>query len=105
MFWQVTLRVLGDYVLCLVARQLYEESIAGYVGNLEVESHTALLGAFEVAGTTQLEVSFGNAESVVSVAHDVDALACVVAEFIWCDKDAIALVGSTSHASAQLMEL
>ena len=54
----------SDNPLGLVACHLHDETISGYVGNLKVKSHAALLGAFKVARTTQFQVGLGNAEAI-----------------------------------------
>ena len=98
-------RVGIDYLLRLVACELHELSVACYIGYLQVEGYSALLRSFKVAGSTELEVGFGDAESVVRLTHDVDAFACLRREFVVGHEDAVALVGTTAHASTQLMQL
>lgn len=98
-------RIGFDYLLRLVARQLHELTVAGYVRNLQIESHTTLLRTFQIARSAQLEVGLGYAETIVCLTHDVDALACFGRKFISGDKYAVALIGTTANPSAQLMEL
>ncbi len=57
------------------ACQLNQLTVSGNIRYLQVESHAALLRAFQVAGTTELQVGLGDAETVVGIAHDVNALA------------------------------
>ena len=104
-FGFLALRVVVNDALRLVARHLDDLSVAGYVGNLQVEGHSALLRAFKVAGPAQFQVSLGNAEAVVGVAHDVDACGRFLGQLVVCHEDAERLVGAASHASAQLVQL
>ena len=53
----------------------------------------------------QLQVGLGNTETVVRLAHDVDAFAGVFRQFVVSDEDAIALVGAASHSASELMQL
>ena len=48
-------------------------SVGSEVGNAQIESNAALLGAFDVAGAAQLHVGFCNLESVGSFGHDFQA--------------------------------
>ena len=74
MLWSVAVRVAVYYLLCLVASHLHQLSVSGYVGYLQVESHSTLLGALKVARTSQFEVCLGYAETVVCLTHDVESL-------------------------------
>ena len=102
---QLQLRVEVDDALRLVAGHLHQLAVGGNVGNLQVEGHAALLRAFQVAGSAQLQVGFGNAEAVVRLAHDVDALARVLRQLIGGDEDAERLVGAAPHTAPQLVQL
>ena len=71
-----TTRASGLHRLSAHHREREERpQVACYVGYLQVEGNAALLRAFEVAWSAQLEVGLSDAESVVGLAHDVDALA------------------------------
>ena len=85
--------------------QLYELSIACNVGNFQIKGHAALLGAFQIARSAQLQIGLSNAEPVVGITHDVDALTGVLAKLIWGNEDTEALVGTTTHTSAELVQL
>lgn len=52
------------------------------------------------AGTSELEVSLSDAETVICLAHDIDALAGVLTQLVVGDEDAVALVGTPSDTSA-----
>ena len=81
----VALRLTGgvcvDDALCLVACHLYNLSVACDIGNFEVESHAALLCSLQIARSTQFQVGFGNAETIVGLSHDVYALARLFSQF------------------------
>ena len=85
--------------------QLYELSVACNVGNFQIKGHAALLGALQIARPAQLQIGLGNAEPVVGITHDVDALTGVLAKLIWGDEDTETLVGTTTHTSAELVQL
>ena len=91
--------------MSFVAGQLDNLAVTGDVGNLQVEGHAALLRSLQVSRSAQLQVGFGNLKPVVGLAHDVDALACLHGHLIARHKDAEALVGTSSHPAAQLVEL
>ncbi len=84
---------------------LQELAVAGEVGDVEVEGDAALLGALEVAGAAQLEVGFGYLEAIASAGHDVEAFAALLAELVAGDEQAVRLVGTATHTSAQLVQL
>ena len=63
------------------------------------------MGALQVARSAQFQIGFGNAETIVGIAHDINALACLLTELEWCDEDAETLVGTTAYASSELVEL
>ncbi len=67
--------IVVDDFLCFCARQLYQLTVSGYIRYFQVEGHSALLGALQVARTTELQVGFGYAESIVGITHDVYSLA------------------------------
>ncbi len=89
----------------LIARHLHYLSVARDVGNLQVESHAALLRSLQITGSAELKVGLGNAETVVGLAHDVDALAGVLAQLVGRHEQTERLVGTAPHPAAQLMEL
>ena len=91
--------------LCLVACHLNYLSVACDIGNFQVECHSALLCALQVARPSELEVGLCNLEAVVGGAHDVDALACLGGEGIWGYEYAVALLCPTPYPSAQLVQL
>ena len=80
-------------------------TVACDIRNLQVKSHAALLGSLQVTRSAQLQIGLGNAETVVGVAHDIDALTGFLAELKGGDEDAETLVGTTAYASSELMEL
>ena len=63
------------------------------------------MGTLQIARTTQLQVSLGNAETIVGLAHDVDALAGVGTEFQAGDENAVRLVSTTTYTTTKLMQL
>ena len=81
--------VVVDNLLRLVARHLNQLSVACDVGNLKVEGQSALLRAFQVARSAQLEVGLGNSETIVGVAHYVDALARFLCQLGLCNQYAV----------------
>ena len=104
-FRSLLLGVLVEDVVGYVTSELYELSVTRDVGNMEVERHTALLCTLEIAWSTEAEVGFGNLEAIGGLAHDVDALASLLREIVLRDEDTIALIGSTPHATTELVKL
>ena len=78
---------------------LYNLSVACDIGNFEVESHAALLCSLQIARSTQFQVGFGNAKTIVGLTHDVYALARLFSQFGCGHKDAVALFGTSAHTS------
>lgn len=72
---------------------------------MQVERQTRLLRALQIAGSAELQVRFGNAETVVGGDHDVHPLARLLGEFDLGEQDAITLVGTAPHPAPQLVEL
>ena len=64
-----------------------------------------MLGTFEVTWSTQFEVLFGNLEAIGGIDHHLDALTGGLANLELGDQDAVALVGTTSHPTTQLVQL
>ena len=98
-----TFRVFVDNFLGFVTSHLNELPVTRNVCNLQIEGHAALLGALKIARTAQLQIGLGNTEAVVGVAHDVDALAGVLTEFVGGDEYAVALVGTTTNTPSELV--
>ena len=71
----IAFRIVVDDFLCFCARQLYQLTVSGYIRNLQVESHAALLRSLQVAGTTEFQVGLGDTETVVRIAHDINSFA------------------------------
>ena len=101
----IALRVVVDDFLGFIACQLNQLAVSGNIRYLQVESHAALLRTFQVAGTTELQIGFGDAKTVVGITHDVDALACLLRKLEVGDEDAVTLVAASSHTASQLMQL
>ena len=97
--------VVVDDDLGLVASHLNELPVACNVSDFLVESHSALLGSFQVARSAQLQIGLGNAETVVGFAHDIDTLAGIGRQLETGDEDAVRLVGTTTNTSSELVEL
>ena len=62
-------------------------------------------GAARLAGTAQLQIHFGDFEAVIGAAHGFHAGLAVSGQLVICDEDAIRLVGTATHATAQLVQL
>ena len=71
-----------DDGLCFCACQLYNLSVSCNIGYLQVESHSALLGSFQIARSSELEIGFGDAESIVRITHDINAFAGFLRQLI-----------------------
>ena len=97
--------VVVQYLVRCVACQLHELSVARQVGDMQVESHAALLRSFQVAGTAELQVRLGNFEAVVRLTHDVDAAFGVLREFVLRHENAVALVCTATYPAPQLVQL
>ena len=67
--------IVVDDFLCFCARQLYQLTVSGNICYLQVESHSALLRSLQIAGTTEFQVGLGDTETVVRIAHDINAFA------------------------------
>lgn len=48
-----------NHSLCYLTHKLKELTVTGNVGYFQIEGNAALLGSFEIAGTTQLQIGFG----------------------------------------------
>ena len=94
-----------DDGLCFCACQLYNLSVSCNIGYLQVESHSALLGSFQIARSSELEIGFGDAESIVRITHDINAFAGFLRQLIVGDEDAVTLVATSSHSASELVEL
>ena len=84
---------------------LQQLSVAGNVGDLQVECDTALLGSFQVARSPQFQVSFGNLEAIVGLYHDFQPPARIFGELVAGNQYAIGLVGPPSYTPSQLVQL
>ena len=80
-----------------------EDVAVGEAGHFEA-GEAALAGAEEVAGAAELEVDFGELEAVVVLFDGFEALAGVVGR-VFRQQQAVAFVGATSDASAELVKL
>ena len=74
-------------------------------GYIQGYRKTALLGTFQVPGTTHLHVLLGQVEAVLSRAHQFQPLPGFLADLVAVHQDAIGFLRSPSDTSAQLVEL
>ena len=74
------------------------------VGNVQ-RRNPALLRAHDVAGSAQLQVHLGDLETVVGAHHGAQTRAGIVAQLVAGHQDAVALLRTPPHPSAQLMQL
>ena len=96
--------VVGEDCLGSLAGDVENLTVGAEVGYAQVECDAALHGALDVARTAQLHVGFGDSEPVGGLGHDFKALACFFGDVGFRHQDAVRLVGSASHASAQLVQ-
>ena len=82
-----------------------DEAVLGQGGYVEADGKAALLGAFQVSGTPELHVFFGQFKTVFGGAEEVQALLAFLGDFVAFHQDAVGAFGSPAHASAQLMQL
>lgn len=88
-----------------LAGVFHDGIVVDEVGDAQIEEEAALLGAFYVAGAAQFEVFFGNDEAVGGGDHYLHSPSGVFGQFVFGDEDAVALVGTTTHAPPELVEL
>ena len=102
------LRVLGKvlpwivikYFISNISSQLNELPVAGYISNMQVKRHTALLRAFKVARSSEAKVCLSYLKTVGRVAHDLYALLRFLRQIVFRHQYAIALLSTSAYAPA-----
>src|SRR6476620_6787376 len=98
------MRIAGKHECGIIARRSKQLAMYGEIGNPE-NRYTRLPRAQHLAPTAQLQVLFGNAETVVGLAHDLKPRFGHSAERALIKEHAGGLASATTDAATQLMEL
>jgi hypothetical protein len=83
---------------------LEEIAVAKGVGDVEAEG-AGLAGAEKFAGAAELQIGFGDFETVGGAHHGFEAGAGFVGHTHGADEDAVGFLRTAADASAELMEL
>src|SRR5438477_7316449 len=86
------------------ARVFQKFAITQRIGNMK--SHFAgLASAKKFSGSAQLQIGFGNLETVAGAHHCFETSASVISHMMWRNQDAMRFLRAAADTSAQLMQL
>ena len=80
--------------LCHFTDILQQLSVAGYIRYFQIKGDAALLGSFQITGTTQFQVRLCYLKTIVCTYHNLDTFPGIFRQFITGHQNTIRLVGA-----------